>query len=178
MSLGGYDSPLGKGYPAMDIHELFELGFKRELPKVKGAPMGIRINIGAGKQVIPGVENLDYPEWDAEKDFLPYKDNSVSTIHAYHILEHISNIIPLLRECQRVLKSGGVMNIVVPYYNSQLMAEDLDHKTSFTEETWDTLFKNDYYFKDKEGWRFVTGVNLICGLKERNLCLMTQLIKR
>lgn len=79
------------------------------------------LNIGCGFKHIPGAINIDSSTiakpnliLDLEKDILPFEDNSVDEIHAYHILEHIKNIISLMNECYRVLKTDGKMFIEVP----------------------------------------------------------------
>jgi SAM-dependent methyltransferase len=163
---------------------LFYLGMERELlnlatpslPPVLGGPMR-RLNLGAGSKVIPGTEPLDLPEWDADKMTLPVRDESVSEIYALHFLEHVKDPIKVLRECQRVLYPGGVLNIVVPYYNASIAAMDLDHKHAFNEDTWKTLFSNQYYDKNSVGWKFRVHFNLIAGIVERNLALFTQLVR-
>ena len=72
---------------------------------------------------------------------IPYPDGSVAVIHAYHFLEHLEKPVAMLAECQRVLRPGGVMNIVVPYYTSQMMAHDLTHRHAFCEDTWKITFQ-------------------------------------
>jgi hypothetical protein len=58
------------------------------------------------------------------------------------------------------------------------MAHDLTHKTAFCEDTWSNLFSDPSYKRmGAEAWRFKIGLNIIIGIVERNLCLMTQLIK-
>ena len=166
----------------MDINTLFYWGMDRIIPNLLSPPRnGIVVHLGGNvKDQIPGRELIKYmnlPHYNAETDELPFEDGSVSCIHAYHVLEHIKNVPFLLSECQRVLKRHGVMNIVVPYYNSQMQAQDLDHKSAFCEDTWKTLFANPYYDKNEIDWRLQVGTNIIIGIKEANLCLMTQLIK-
>lgn len=166
----------------MNFQDLFELAMDRPVPDLEhycpDFPIPFTsLNLGAGEKVIPGTAALDYPSWDADKDPIPWPNNSVDVIHAYHFLEHCSDPVAMLVECQRVLKPGGYMNICVPYYTSQMMAHDLDHKHPFCEDTWKILFKNPYYNKNKIDWKFRIGFNLICGIVERNLCLLTQLIK-
>lgn len=138
----------------------------------------IVLNVGCGNKTIPGAHNLDLPNWDADSEELPFEDNSVSQIHAYHFLEHVKEPVKMLQEFQRVLVVGGFVNIVVPYYTSQMQAHDLDHKNQFCEETWRNLFKNPYYDKNRIEWRFKIGTNVIIGVVERNLALLTQLIKK
>lgn len=163
----------------MTFNDLFKLAMDREVPEIReNAWHGdIILNLGAGGKNIRNAIPLDYPEWDADKDPIPYGDETVSQIHAYHFLEHCSDPVKVLQECQRVLEDGGHMNICVPYYTSQMGAHDLDHKHNFCEDTWKILFNNPYYDKNKINWQFVIGFNVICGIVERNLCLLTQLIK-
>ena len=162
----------------MDIQTLFWFGMDRVIPEIRLPPSGKHINLGgnAKKQLID-VKDINYPKWDAEYMQLPFEDDSIASIHAYHFLEHIKNVPFVMSECQRVLMKEGTMNIIVPYYNSQMQAQDLDHKSMFCEDTWKTLFANPYYDKNEIDWRFQVGTNIIIGVKEANLCLMTQLIK-
>ena len=162
------------------IQDLFQLGMKREipslLPDIKVGDFAM-LNLGGGLADIPGTVNVDYPNWDADKDQLPFESESVSVIHAYHFLEHCKEPVKVLQECQRVLIKGGTMNIVVPYYTSQMAAHDLDHKHSFCEETWSNLFDLSYYDKNKINWEFRIHANFIMGIVERNIALFTQLQK-
>ena len=164
--------------PPTDIMEMLRLGADR--PRVPGwlpDEGGLSLNLGAGEKHISSALSLDLPEWDADTERLPYPDESVATIYALHFLEHVEKPIDLLRECQRVLMPGGHLNVVVPHWNTQLAHSDLDHKTSWDEETWSRIFNNKYYAKDHEGWRFRIGTNVLMGIDARNLLIITQLIK-
>lgn len=46
----------------------------------------------------------------------PFKDNSVDVIYASHLLEHFTKEegIQFLKECHRVLRTNGILRIVVP----------------------------------------------------------------
>lgn len=163
----------------MSLSDTFTLGMNRVIPEFKEIkPEHVQLNVGCGNKVIDGAHNIDYPEWDADKDPLPFKDKSIDVIHAYHFLEHVQCPIKMLLEFQRVLKPGGFVNVVVPYYTSQMAAHDLDHKSQFCEETWRVLFGNPYYNKHRIEWKFEIGANVIMGVVERNLALVTQLIKK
>lgn len=159
----------------MIIQHLFGIAMDRVLPNVWDMPEGLILNVGAGNKVIAGSIALDYPEWDADGQDIPYEDGVVSGIHCYHFLEHCTHPVFVLQEFQRILIPGGVINICVPYYNSQMQAQDLDHKSQFCEETWRVLFNNPYYNKNRVEWKFEIGLNIIIGLKERNLALLTQM---
>jgi SAM-dependent methyltransferase len=167
-----------------DIASFFNAGMDRELYRlhnranVIGANIiGLHLNVGAGNKQIEGNIDLDLPDWDADTQPIPYQNDSVIVINAFHFLEHVYEPVRVLLEFQRVLKPGGLVNICVPYYSSSMAFQDLDHKHFFTENTWRILFSNHYYNKNQIEWRFKVGLNIIMGIEERCLCLLTQLIK-
>lgn len=156
--------------------DLFNLGMMRSHADIIHSVEGVVLNLGAGKKVIPGAVPFDYPEWDANCDRLPYEDGTVDMIHAYHFLEHVKNIGFIMMEMQRVLKPGGHINIVVPYYTSHMQASDIFHEHVFTERTFEKMFNYGYYEKDKiPAMDIVT--NFIMGDQEYNLALICQLRK-
>jgi len=161
----------------MNFQSFFFQAMDRYVPELYQTVPGLSLNLGAGNKHIPGAYSLDYPEWDADKEPIPYSDNTISSIYAYHFLEHCKDPVKVLLECQRILIKGGIMNICVPYYTSQMQAHDLDHKHTFCEDTWKILFNNPYYDKNRINWKFKIGFNMVCGIVERNLCLLTQLRK-
>lgn len=161
----------------MNFERLFEIAMDRDVERVVQIPDGLVLNLGAGKKLIPGTIALDYPVWDADTDQLPYSDGEVSGIIAFHFLEHCKDPVWVLQECQRVLSRDGIMTICVPYYTSNMAHMELDHKYTFTEDTWKILFGNPYYDKNRIDWEFEIKFNMICGIVERNLCILTQLRK-
>jgi SAM-dependent methyltransferase len=163
----------------VNIQELFALGMKRELGELV-TPQGLVVNLGAGNSVGPWTAALDLPEWNAETDPIPYADDTVDGIYAFHFLEHLrsEHVVRMLREIQRVLKVGGTLTVVVPHRLGAMAFQDIDHKSFWTEETWRTLFRNPHYDKNREEpWRLEVKFNMIAGIVERNLCLMTQMVK-
>ena len=82
-----------------------------------------------------GVE-LDYPGYDGVH--LPFPDDSQDTVLAAHVLEHIVDYKPVLRDWLRVLKLGGHMVIMVPHRDLYERLPDLpsrwngDHKRHYT----------------------------------------------
>jgi SAM-dependent methyltransferase len=155
---------------------------KRDIPELLPA-RSPALNVGAGRQVIPDTATIDYPRWDANAEpyqFLPYLSGTFNTLYAFHFLEHCRNPIPVLLDFQRILRPGGIINIVVPYYNSQMQAHDLDHKSCYTEETWRVLFEQSAgknYDKNQIAWELKVHACFIMGIVERNIALFTQLIK-
>jgi predicted SAM-dependent methyltransferase len=67
-----------------------------------------KISPGAQWNVQPLVHDLTRP--------LPFKDNTVSAVYAAHVIEHLylADAQRLMGECKRVLRSGGVIRLVVP----------------------------------------------------------------
>lgn len=166
------------GFAPCELIDLFEQGSDRDLPPFVGMrPAGTVLNLGAGNKQIQGTIPLDWPDWDAGNDLIPYEDESIDGILAYHFLEHLRDPRPVLRECSRVLAVGAPLNIVVPHYMGSIAFHDLDHKSFYTSDTWRNLLDQPYYKKDRDGFKFKIGTNLIMGLNERNLMLVTQLIK-
>ena len=82
------------------------------------------------------VQNLDDPKLK-----LPFDNESVSEIRAYHFLEHIHNLFPLMNECYRILKPQGHFDIIVPTgYESAF--GDPSHLRAFTDTTFHYFTKN------------------------------------
>lgn len=175
-----------------DIQEFFRLGMDRQLRPLRHPPeAGLRpmkvLNIGPGDvKSIPGSigvgsaeDRFTDVEWKAPER-MPFEDASVDEIHCYHFLEHLTGkqAIKVLAEFQRILVPGGIVNVVTPYYNSNLQAHALDHKSAWCEDTWDWLFHQDYYNGELRGrWELQVNLCLIIGIVERNMALMTQLYK-
>lgn len=189
----------------MKVQDLFKLGMKRDVPDLLEFPEGVVLNLGCGKHVLPDAVNLDWPHWNAETYSIevpsivreriqrgpdatmasPYMNDmlvkcpsdSIAGIHCYHFLEHVQDPRRMLREMQRVLKPGGIANICVPHYWGSMAYHDLDHKHNFAIDTWSNTFGAPWYEKDRNGWRFKIGFNMMMGITERNAAILTQLIK-
>jgi SAM-dependent methyltransferase len=161
-----------------NIREMLELTADRIVPEWLPTVGSNVLNLGPGAKHIEGATELEYPDWDADREPIPGGLGTVDAIYAIHFLEHVKKPVKLLRECQRVLRPGGLLNVGLPFYNAQIAAQDLDHKSQWCETTWKTLLKNDYYKKNHENWQFDIGANVIIGVAERNLLLITQLIRK
>lgn len=80
------------------------------------------INIGCGSIHHPAWINLDIASDDPTvlsadiNSGLPFEDSSASACYSSHVLEHLDKKVAedFLAECFRVLKSGGVIRLVVP----------------------------------------------------------------
>lgn len=175
-----------------------EFGLDRMLPDWRPIKWSMPVlHLGPGEKIIPDTIEYDWPAWDFDKFELPENDGAsgaaerlayegkcfpygpgeVGGVIATHVLEHLKDPRPLLREVSRVLAPGCPFNILVPHGESLMFKQDLDHRTPFVIETWKTLLENPYYEKEHHGFRFRVGANFLFGVKEANLALVTQLIK-
>jgi hypothetical protein len=102
--------------------------------------MGLKINIGAGGSKIDNYITLDYdplemPDYivDLEKDKLPFEDNSVDTVIAHHILEHLGEgYFHCLQELYRVCEHGAIIDIRVPHHRHDYFYDDPTHRRPIT----------------------------------------------
>jgi len=72
----------------------------------------------------------------------------VTHIRAYHVLEHIRNLCPLMDALHSVLAPGGTLEIVVPHKDSPTAWQDPTHVRFFVPETF-------YYFTDHKHFKYV-----------------------
>lgn len=81
------------------------------------------LEIGGGTLLTPGWVNLDYihgvGEWKRKAEDIPWpaEDNSIEGLRASHVLEHIpagNDRINVMNEAWRVLRPGGLFEIIVP----------------------------------------------------------------
>jgi predicted SAM-dependent methyltransferase len=89
------------------------------------ARVGVRgcyLDLGCGPNSRADFCNLDYNWhpgidvcWDVTRR-LPFDDSHVAGIFTEHMIEHLAlgDTLPLLRECRRILRPGGVLRIIVP----------------------------------------------------------------
>lgn len=173
----------------VSLEDIWEVAMIRDTAEWKPLPRwGELVHIGPGRKHLAGYEEIEWPTWDAEKDPLPYDDESVSAIVSTHSLDHFTPEANyrLLCEVQRVLKIGGLFVVVVPHYLSQLAAECIEHKSRFGLRTFANIMEEKEVHSPVETfredgaavpWRLRVGFNRILGNEERNLCLVTQIIK-
>jgi len=171
--------------PASTLWDIIDVAMIRPERKQWIDPkQGRNLHLCYGNKKVEGFHHLDYPEWDAEgaDGNLPYEDESWDSVMILHSLDHLSveAVINTLQEVQRVLRPGGVFTNVVPHYMSTLAEECIEHKTRYAIKTWRNIFNNPAYSPVQNkgfGWQLKIGANFVFGLEERNLVLVTQLIK-
>lgn len=175
------------------IQQFFKYGLDRTIPDLINPPEGEQINLGPGHRkkiyTLPGQEILTTgmgmelgpltEEFWMAGDRINRDDNSIAAVHAYQFMEHLDlhDAISVLEEIDRVLMPGGVAFIVCPHAHSQHFTQALDHKTMWTEETWNWLFGNEYYNPTGHMWSISVHTCFLMGVVYRNLDVFTQLVK-
>ena len=103
-------------------------------------PKGRILDVGCGRGILPALMRergweahaLEFSETAARHareelrlpvfvgDFLqsPYADGSFDTVVLWHVLEHLPDPVASLRKAHRILRSGGLLVIAVPNYES------------------------------------------------------------
>jgi SAM-dependent methyltransferase len=102
--------------------------------------MGIplKLDLGAGPAprngffsldhlALPGIDivaNLNHP-----LDLLP--DNCCEHLVTFHTLEHVQELLPLMREVHRIVRPNGIFDVLVPHYSNHEFYSDPTHVRFF-----------------------------------------------
>ncbi len=100
---------------------------------------GVEFELGCGgrKQVAKaiGIDSINAPCVDIVGDVFEVlgliPSRCAEAVHAFHFMEHIADVPALLHETARVLKPGGLLNIVVPHFSNPYFYSDPTHRTPF-----------------------------------------------
>lgn len=94
-----------------------------------------RINIGSGRKVLKGWDNLDNHRkfganviMDLEKP-LKIKSNTYDYVLFENTIEHMSNPLRVMEEIFRITKVGGKICVIVPYGRG--VWDSIDHRKEF-----------------------------------------------
>lgn len=60
-------------------------------------------------------------------DGIPLADRSVDRVYAVHVLEHLIDFLPLVDECHRVLRPGGLLHVLSPWWHHVNAVTDPTH---------------------------------------------------
>ena len=94
----------------------------------------MKLNLGCGTVPEPGFVNVDSMEmpgvdtaWDLDVFPWPWEDGSASRIKAWDVFEHVMKPYEFMRECWRVLKPGGVLDLQTVWCKSPNYHRDPGH---------------------------------------------------
>ena len=108
-------------------------------------------NLNTDPTKIIGVDIVDCKGVDVIHDLTvfpyPFEDNTIDALYACHFVEHLDGAerMKFMDECYRILKPGGKMRLIHPYYKSVRAVQDPTHK-------WPPISENSYFYWDKK-WR-------------------------
>jgi len=129
-----------------------------------------KLNIGSGKKELIGFISCDASK-DVNPDVvvdleerLPFKDNTFDEVIGNHILEHIHNFIPLMKELHRICINKAILKFSVPFYLSVGAFTDVTHCRFFTPFTFNDLISKEFAYEfGTEGMFKINKVKLIYG---------------
>jgi predicted SAM-dependent methyltransferase len=115
----------------------------------------IKIDLGSGRDkkddTYYGVDRAKIENVDIICDLdlrkhknLPFLDSSIDSIFTRHFLEHIHNPLFVIEEIYRVLKKGGIVEIIVPHW-SWYGSHTFMHNKFFHSKDFDFFDKDDPY---------------------------------
>lgn len=80
-------------------------------------------------------------------DILPYpfEDNYFDEIYSSHVLEHITDLLLVMRELSRITKNWWQIKVVVPYFTNPGTRADYTHKRAFTVNSFNYFTKDCFY---------------------------------
>ncbi|MES2626441.1 MAG: methyltransferase domain-containing protein [Pseudomonadota bacterium] len=98
----------------------------------------IKLELGSGQRKRDGFYSLDHIEMDGidivadlNKPLSLLPDNCIEYLYTRHVLEHINEFLPLMREIHRVTKPGGTIEIIVPHFSNVYGFSDPTHVRFF-----------------------------------------------
>jgi len=100
----------------------------------------MKLNIGAGDVKLIDFVTIDYdkktnPDYqlDVEKDIFPFEDDTVETVVAHHLFEHLGEgYFHCLKEIYRVCQHGAIIDVRVPHPRHDSFLADPTHRRPIT----------------------------------------------
>jgi SAM-dependent methyltransferase len=113
--------------------------------------MPYTVDLGCGTRKMKGAIGMDIvpvPGVDVVASMergLPFKDNSLDGVYAYHVLEHMDDFLAIMGEIWRVCRDGALVRIKVPHASSPFMVwKDPTHRRGLSIATF--AYFDDTYF--------------------------------
>lgn len=98
-----------------------------------------KLDLGCGGKKREGAIGVDYSDrygadvvHDLNNFPYPFPDNEFDEVYLDNVLEHLDEPISVLEEVHRVVKIGGKVKVIAPYFRSLWAFIDPTHKHYFT----------------------------------------------
>lgn len=115
----------------------------------------MRLNLGCGRGIRTGWINVDHRPGpgvdhvlDLDADALPFADDTVTDVHASHVIEHLHHPLRLMQELWRVARPGAPAVFRTPYGSSDNADEDPTHVRRMFMQSWDYFAQPNYWRAD------------------------------
>ena len=119
--------------------------------------MNETVDLGCGPKKTEGALGVDaypYPGVDVVADLnttpWPLEDNRFDKINAFHIIEHVENVVSFLSEIHRIAKPGAQVKIITPHFSSLNSWGDPTHIRHLA-TTWQEPFMPGGYLMERTG---------------------------
>lgn len=117
----------------------------------------VRLNLGCGKHPMEGWVNVDAVDgpgvdlaWDLDSPLplLPFPDDSVDEVYGSHVIEHITNVLPLMDALYRVCRPDARATFACPYGSSDDAWENPTHVRPMFVGSWGFFGQPNYWRED------------------------------
>lgn len=120
------------------------------------------LNIGCGNDIRKDNINLDSMDingvdvvHDLNKFPWPFKANTFERVFASHVLEHVDDLVKVMKEIHRISKNGAKICIKVPHFSCGVSYRDPTHKRLFSYFTFDYFSDPNSYYLRKDSGLFI-----------------------
>lgn len=116
----------------------------------------VYLNLGCGTRPVKDALNVDIMPGEYVDKVVdlrtfpwPWTDESVDGIYMMHSIEHFEDIFKVIKECYRILKTGGFFYIQAPHASNCSSLGNLGHYKVFGVRTMRDFVCNNYYIFGK-----------------------------
>jgi ubiquinone/menaquinone biosynthesis C-methylase UbiE len=129
----------------------------------------VRLDLGCGERKFPetavGIDLSDHACVDVVGDVFDVlarlPDSSVDQVFSSHFFEHLADVRRLLEECERVIKPGGEISVIVPHHSNPFFYSDPTHRTFFGLYTFAYYAESGIFRREVPRYSLVPGLQLV-----------------
>lgn len=97
------------------------------------APARVVLDLGCGRRKFPGAIGVDaYAETDVAHDLdrfpYPFETGAADLVILRHVVEHLADVVGVMRETARLLKPGGHAFVLTPHFSDASSWIDPTHR--------------------------------------------------
>ena len=130
---------LERSETAGDVPRTDQLEMQRIFMETRRLTYPVVIDLGCGNKKRAGAIGVDFNDrtqadivHDLNKFPYPFEDASVDQVYIDNCLEHLDDVIGVMEELYRIVKPGGMVKVIVPYFRSKWAFVDPTHTHFFS----------------------------------------------